>query len=129
MTCKDCIHHKVCMIKSLPSGFIEDVEVNCPDFKDKSRLIEWHKITTRPLTDDEREFYDEEICFIYDCEMPEDGEEILIATKFGVSVDTCVRDDYAVFLDRYDDFDGVFAWAYIPKYEEAEKALKEREMV
>lgn len=85
--------------------------------------VEWHKVTARPLTDEEAEYYTEigieGIEYIFDCEMPEDGQEILVATKWGVDKDICCNDpDYGIELEGRGDWDGVFAWAEMPKYEE-----------
>lgn len=67
-------------------------------------IIEWHKITTRLPTNQEIEWYEEHEEdvpeYIFDCEMPEDGEEILIATKWGVDKDICCNDwDYGIGLE------------------------------
>lgn len=89
----------------------------------KDSCVNWHKISTRPLTDEEIDYYNEiglDAEEIYDCEMPEDGQEILIATKWGVDKDICCNDDYGIGLEGREDFDGVFAWAEMPKYKEEE---------
>lgn len=94
----------------------------------KATAIHWHKITSRPLDDEEKEWYAEQGYeplempeFIYDCEMPEDGQEILIATPWGTDKDTCSNDwEYGIGLECHDDFDNVYAWAALPKYEEEE---------
>lgn len=88
-------------------------------------IVEWHKITTRPPTNQEKEWYEEHEEYvpeyIFDCEMPEDGEEILIATNWGVDKDICCNDwDYGIGLEGRGDWDGVLAWAEMPKYEERE---------
>lgn len=87
--------------------------------------VVWHKVTTRPLTEEETAYYAEMeiecIEYIFDCEMPEDGKEILVATKWGVDKDICCNDmDYGTGLESRGDWDGVYAWAEMPKYEEAE---------
>ena len=90
----------------------------------KANAIHWHKITTRPLYEEEKEWYAEqgyEPCempeFMYDCEMPEDGQEILIATPWGTDKDICSNDaEYGIGLECHDDFDNVYAWAEMPKY-------------
>lgn len=90
--------------------------------------IIWHEITTRPLTEEEKAEYaergyaDYEIPeYIFSCEMPDDGQEILVATSWGVSQDLCMsdRDEYGdkLFeLEEHGDWDGVKAWADMPKY-------------
>lgn len=91
--------------------------------------IIWHEITTRALTDEEKAEYAE--CGYADyeipehmlsCEMPEDGQEILIATNWGVSQDVCMVDcdscNNLISLETNRDWDEVKAWAAMPKYKE-----------
>lgn len=94
--------------------------------------ITWHEITYRSLTDKERAEYiergyaDYEIPnFMYACPMPSDGEEILIATSWGVDKDICCvtvdgLNDMSG-LEIHDDWGGVFAWAEMPKYKGGNK--------
>ena len=84
-------------------------------------VIKWHEVTTRPLNDEEKEYYAdmemEGIEYIFDCEMPEDGQEILVATKWGTDKDVCCNDcDYGIGLEGRGDWDGVIAWAEMPTY-------------
>lgn len=94
--------------------------------------ITWHEIAFRETTDEERaeyierEYADYEIPnFMYNCPMPSDGEEILIATRWGMDKDVCcvvcdgLNDLFA--LEKHGDWDGVFAWAEIPKYKGVNK--------
>lgn len=89
--------------------------------------IIWHEITTRPLTEEEKAEYaergyaDYEIPeYIFSCEMPDDGQEILVATSCGVSQDLCMIDcdecNNLFELETRGDWDGVKAWADMPKY-------------
>lgn len=91
--------------------------------------VSWHKITTRPLPDEEKERYIElgyepfEIPeLFYDCVMPEDGQEILIATPWGTDKDICCYDEYGCGLEGRGDFDDVLAWAELPQYKEENDA-------
>lgn len=83
-------------------------------------VIEWHEVKTRPLTDEEKEYYSEiamEPEYIFDCEMPEDGQEILIYTKWGADKDICSNDAYyGIGLEGRGDWDDVIAWAEMPTY-------------
>lgn len=94
--------------------------------------LTWHEITFRKTTDEEKGEYiergyaDYEIPeFMYDCPMPSDGEEILIATRWGVAGDVCCIEDDGLNdisgLEVHDDWDGVFAWAEMPKYKGSNK--------
>lgn len=83
--------------------------------------IEWHKVTLRQLTEEEMAHYKEIGSYvecIFDCEMPHDGQEILVATSWGVDTDICYSDNCEFWLDNLGDWAGVLAWAEIPKYEE-----------
>lgn len=93
--------------------------------------IEWNPIKYRPMTPEERIAFSEywgveycdtvsEVCF--DCPMPEDGQQILITTSWGVLLDTCTYDpDEGYGLEDRGDWVGVTAWAELPEpYEEAD---------
>ena len=90
----------------------------------KAKAIQWYKITTRPLDEEEKEWFAEQGYepwempeFMYDCEMPEDGQEILIATPWGTDKDICSNDaEYGIGLENHDDFDNVYAWAEMPEW-------------
>lgn len=93
--------------------------------KERDAAVAWHKVTTRPLTEEEKAYYAEMeiggIEYIFDCEMPEDGQEILVATKWGTDKDICCNDcDYGIGLEGRGDWDGVYAWAEMPQYKEVE---------
>lgn len=94
--------------------------------------IIWYAITTRALTDEEKAEYvergysDYEIPeYMFSCKMPEDGQEILIATNWGVSQDVCIVDSDScnnlISLETNGDWDGVKAWATMPKYKKDNK--------
>lgn len=93
--------------------------------------IIWHEITTRPLTEEEKAEYTERGCAAYEipeyffsCEMPKDGQEILVATSWGVTQDVCVIDydecNNLSELETRGDWDGVKAWADMPKHKGGE---------
>lgn len=87
--------------------------------------IIWHEFKTRLLTDEEKDEYIKTLGYkfdrIIDCKMPDDGEEILIATNDGcVSCDVCGIDE-GYYLEDADDWNNVVAWAEMPKYKANEK--------
>ena len=97
--------------------------------------IVWHEVVTRPPTEEEiREWAewsasdDELLMCMFDCEMPNDGCDVLILMKNGwVFEDTCkVDDDYfgynSIYLDSHGDWDDVVAWAYMPTGKKDEEA-------
>lgn len=98
--------------------------------------IIWHEITMRPLTEEEKAEYAERGYadyitpeYMFSCKMPEDGQDILIATSWGVSQDMCMREsdeagNNLFALDEHDDWDGVKAWAAMPKYKGSEDSVR-----
>ena len=66
--------------------------------------IVWHEVKTRKLTDEEKaEYADYEVPqYMFDCEMPSDGQEILVVTEWGVSTDIC-----SVDCDEFNSFIGL----------------------
>lgn len=74
---------------------------------------EWIPITMRPLEEEEK-FVFPYATFIFDCPMPENGQDILISTKYGVEFDTCYEDD-GFYLDSDKDWEEVYAWQPLPE--------------
>lgn len=86
--------------------------------KTYKETIEWHKVIQRPLTDEEKEEYSEYSYVpenMLECPLPDDGQEILVATKWGVDTDICSVDEF-YYLESGGDWDDVLAWAEMPKY-------------
>ena len=87
----------------------------------------WIPIKTRPLTDKEKEEYadlgysEDSISFMYDCPLPDDGQEVLVTTRYDeVRTDTFYRDD-GCYFETYCDEDDVKAWMPLPEpYKEGE---------
>lgn len=84
----------------------------------------WIPMTTRPMTEEEREHYREwsdfDEAMIFDCELPEDGQEVLVSYGGYVCVDTFCKDDGCYFEGV--DIDDVDAWMPLPKpYEPQER--------
>ena len=79
----------------------------------------WIPITTRPLDENEKKYYEEreiEPLYIYTCELPEDGEEVLITTYNGEVIETTFFNDdqYGSYFELYEDYDDVKAWMHKP---------------
>lgn len=87
-------------------------------------IITWHKVKTRLLTEEEKrediEKFGYEFSYKFDCKMPDDGDEILIVTKYGVDTDVCGIDE-GYYLEGHGDWEGVIAWAEMPKYKAGEE--------
>ena len=83
---------------------------------------EWIEIKTRKPTEEEIQEYmndpyfdidDPEDLIFFDCQMPEDGQEVLITTSWGhVCIDTYVH-EYGAFED-HEDHEDVVAWMPLP---------------
>ena len=81
---------------------------------------EWIPVKTRPLTEEEKEEYPD-YSFMYDCKLPDDGEEVLLTTSCGyVVLDTFYCDD-GCYFECYCDEGDVLAWMPLPEpYKEAD---------
>ena len=80
---------------------------------------DWIPITMRPIEEEEKIYYPV-ATFMFDCPMPEDGQNILVSTKYGVEYDTCYLDD-GYYLDSDRDWEEVYAWQPLPEpYKEAD---------
>lgn len=82
-------------------------------------IIEWHEVATRIPTVEELDAIDFNFEYIFVGDMPENGDEILVATRRGVYIDTCEVDcidgNNIYFLEDLGEWDGVIAWAYLPR--------------
>lgn len=80
--------------------------------------VEWIEMKTRPATSEEKEHYSyyfgDEIDTMFDCPLPDDGEECLISTTCGGVYIDQFDADYNSFCD-HDDPDEVVAWAKLPE--------------
>lgn len=82
---------------------------------------EWIPITYRPMTEEEKEHYSEQIgCdkedldVMFNCRLPDDGEEVLITVFGEVETDIFYRDgDWYSFENR--DIEDVRAWMPLPE--------------
>lgn len=87
--------------------------------------FKWVPIKWRDMTAEEIDELSEEVkealdgdfrCF--DCELPDEDEEILVCSRFGnVWIDRLDYDcDYGYGLEVNGDFSAIVAWARIPKF-------------
>jgi len=118
--CEKCIHNDVCYMVGECLNHIPEFECDC--FEEKRPHGEWIPVTYRDMDAEEIEQWEaeygtlaEEDKKVFSCPMPEDGQDILISTKYGVSSDTCCYDGDAYWLDMHDDWDDVDAWMPYPK--------------
>ena len=76
-------------------------------------VLQWHKLTFRPLTLEEREIYPSGIELVEN--LPSFGEDVLVTDGISVWVDSFDRDNCLYFAGTDDDIDGVIAWMELPK--------------
>lgn len=77
-------------------------------------MSEWIEITHHTPNDEERAIYGDEFSYIYDCELPNDGTEVLITTKYGYVTTTIFYNDDCAYFEGYEDDGEVIAWRYLP---------------
>ena len=82
----------------------------------------WIPVKMRPMNSEEREFWealfgyelDNEDAVMFDCQMPEDGQEILISFRKWINMDKCEIDGGCYGLEGNGDWEGVIAWMPLP---------------
>ena len=79
----------------------------------------WIPIKIRSLTEEEKSFYQvpedaEELSWIYDCPLPESGQNVLVSTIYGIDVAPFYDDD-GCYFECYEDEGEVLAWAPLPE--------------
>ena len=96
------------------------------DYPDAQSFVGWIPFTTRPMDKEELEEYgellgcgpegiDPEDAVVFNCELPEDGQRVLITNSWGdVVIDKFERDDFVGFEEN-GDMDGYLAWMPLPE--------------
>ena len=74
----------------------------------------WIPFTRRPMTEEEQKDYPN-CTFIFDCVLPDDGDEILVSNGRFVWMDVFCTDIDGCYLDGGDDIDEDMAWMPLPK--------------
>lgn len=83
----------------------------------------WIPVKMRPMDSEEREYWEDQFGYelenedavMFDCQMPEDGQEILTSFRKWTSVDRCEIDGGCYGLEGNGDWDGVIAWMPLPE--------------
>ena len=86
----------------------------------------WIPLKTRPMTEEEMTFYSEWAEYgaeIFDCPLPEDGQEVLVSYGGYVCIDTFCKDDGCYFEGV--EIDDVEAWMPLPEPYKVERSDKE----
>lgn len=115
--CNKCIHHTsgMCDSWNCKMQTVEDVKKEAAEEYNSS----WIAIKTRPMTEEEKEYYSEYLFedngLIYECPLPEDGQEVLITSKYGSVDKTTFYTDCGNYFENYEDYDEVIAWRPLPE--------------
>lgn len=94
---------------------VEDMIDNAPTIEE--RKTEWIPIKWHDCTDADREKYgfSDDIVAVFDCEMPDDDQAILVTTSHGyVNQDVCYIDDGFYLDSGFDWIDDITAWMPLP---------------
>ena len=81
----------------------------------------WTPIKTRPLTEEEKQEIEEQgsyyLEFMYDCLLPDDGQEVLITARYGgIEKTTFFNEGYdGSYFEDYEDDGDVKAWMPLPE--------------
>lgn len=92
----------------------------------------WIPVKFRSMDSEEREYWEgqfgeeiaDEDAIMFDCPMPEDGQEILVSYRKLISMDRCEIDDGCYGLEENGDWEGVLAWMPMPEPYKEEKWTK-----
>ena len=84
----------------------------------------WIPIESRPMDEEERREWSERLGYdieyddavIYTSQLPGNGEDVLVCTKYGrVYIDTFYDDEGGCYFDENGDMDGIVAWMPLPE--------------
>lgn len=112
--------------KIVLDSYCEGVEDVLKILRNMKQQPSWIPIKTRKLTDAEEEDMFENSNYYYnymfDCLLPENGEEVLVTTSIGEVTDTTFYDEGidGCYFEFYEDDGDVIAWMPKPKPYKAE---------
>lgn len=95
-------------------AFLDGYEMGLKALEQQQR---WIPIKTRPMTEEEKEEMETEYDYMYACELPEDGQDVLVTDWCGnVELDTFCRDyPNGCYFESNCDDDEVKAWMPLPE--------------
>ncbi len=90
-------------------------------YQDGLNANKWIPVTYRESDEEERQMYDTE--WVYDCVLPDDEQDVLIATKYRQVVMTTFYIDVenGCWFEGYENRGDVLAWMPLPAYKESEE--------
>lgn len=114
------------------TAFDKSIEAidNAPTIEAEQPEPKWIPVKMRPMDSEEREYWEDQLgeklenedAVMFDCPMPEDGQEILVSYRKWVSMDRCEIDEGCYGLEGNGDWEGIIAWMPIPEpYREVEE--------
>jgi len=117
--CRECEYEKI-------NGCRAKLNKEAADaIEELQTYAEWIPIESRPMDNEEYQYYKEhfdydypkEEAIIYCCKLPDDGEEVLVCSECGfIWKDTFSNDQYyGVGFEENGDMDGIVAWMPLPK--------------
>ena len=87
------------------------------DIIDRQPIVpQWHKLTFRPLTLEEKEFYPDWTEIVEN--LPDFDKDVLVTDGANVWVDSFDVDDCVYLSGTDSNIDGVIAWMELPSYKE-----------
>ena len=82
--------------------------------KEQPTIQQWHKLTFRPLTLEEKEFHPEWTEFVEN--LPDLNKDVLVTDGVDVWIDSFDINDYVYLSGTHDDIYEVIAWTELPSY-------------
>ena len=77
---------------------------------------QWNKLVARELTDEEKEFFGDEVTGIWEGVAPEIDEEVLVYTpESGVTTDTWIEYEDGVGFENFGEEEEVIFWTSFPE--------------
>ena len=89
----------------------------------RPKIGQWIPVKFRPMDSEEREYWEDQFgeeladedAVMFDCPMPEDGQEILVSYRKWIAMDKCEIDGGCYGLEGNGDWDDVTAWMPLPE--------------
>lgn len=102
---------------------LEQVEIQKAFELGKSEANMWIPVKYRPMDSEEREYWEDQFgeeladedAVMFDCPMPEDGQEILVSYRKWINMDKCEIDGGCYGLEGNGDWEDVLAWMPLPE--------------
>lgn len=111
----------------IPISELEDIIERMPTV---DAIPQWIPVKFRPMDSEEREYWEEQFgekladedAVMFDCPMPEDGQEILVSYRKWICMDKCEIDGGCYGLEGNGDWEDIIAWMQLPTpYERKEE--------